>query len=64
MSNWAEAVAAKAEMKAAMLNAYDAALKDGFDRGEIIAMFCAAVPADKAAIVGLYEYWLNTERPV
>jgi len=63
MSDWAQATAAKAELKAQVLTVYDMCLTVGFDRGEACAVARSLVPEDVAFMRTLVDYWVDTERP-
>ena len=63
MSDWTEAVVAKAQLKSDVLTVYDHGIDAGFDRGEARALCRGLVPEEVEFMRVLVDYWIDTERP-
>ncbi len=65
MSDWAESVVAKANMRAHMLIAYDASITSEFTPVEARLMIKAMIELTPMGFMWpVYELWLDEDRPL
>ena len=65
MSDWATCVAARAEMRAKLLVAYDASISGGFTPVEARLMIRGMIESTLHRFMWpVYELWLDEDRPL